>query len=263
MSRLAKFIFYIAIALASFTAYAETSLNIPILCYHNLSPIPGSMNLTPQRFEQQIKWLKDNGFTFITLNDAVEYLQGKKSSLPNKSIVITADDGWKSDYTYMYPIVKKYKIPVTLFIYPETISAGKNALTWKELAELKDTGLFTIQSHTVSHPNFKQEKRRRSSPSYEAFVKNELVNSKKTLEDKLGVKISYLAWPFGIYDKYLEQAAASAGYDMAFTIDYRTANKGFRPMAQPRFMIVETESQKFPSLMKQAMVKTQVSGVKN
>lgn len=134
------------------TAWAAESLNIPVLCYHNLNPTkPGSMNLTPARFESQIKWLKDNGFTIIPLKEAVDYLQGKRDSLPPKAVVVTADDGWKSVYTYMYPIVKKYQIPVTLFIYPQTISTGKNAMTWDELKELQHTGLFDIQSHTYSH----------------------------------------------------------------------------------------------------------------
>ena len=64
-----------------------------------------------------MKWIKDNGFTVIPLTEAVAYLQGKRASLPAKSIVITADDGWESDYTYMFPIIKKYNIPITLFIY--------------------------------------------------------------------------------------------------------------------------------------------------
>lgn len=225
--------------------FANNTVNIPILCYHNFNPtVPGSMNLTPQKFEAQLKWLKDNGFTIIPLKQAVEYLQDKRDSLPAKSIVITADDGWESVYTYMFPLVKKYNIPVTLFIYPQTISQGKHAMTWDQLKELQHTGLFDIQGHTYWHPNFKQEKKKLSSPDYEKFVKKQLVDSKKILEDKLGIKISFLAWPFGIYDNYLEQAATNAGYVMAFSIDARTANTGYRSMAQPRFMIIEGQSMK-------------------
>jgi peptidoglycan/xylan/chitin deacetylase (PgdA/CDA1 family) len=256
MKHLANFLsgLLFIIALLPSVTLADNIINIPILCYHNLNPTkPGSMNLTPQRFESQIKWLKENGFTIIPLKDAVQFLQGKRQSLPEKSVVITADDGWQSVYTYMYPIVKKYNIPVTLFIYPETISSGKNAMTWDELKELKQTGLFDIQGHTYSHPNFKQEKRHRSAVNFEKFVKGELINSKKILEDKLGVKITLLAWPFGIYNDYLEKEAADAGYDMAFSIDYRTANRSYKPMAQPRYMIVVSESMKtFAGIVNQA-----------
>lgn len=226
-------------------AFAEDGINIPILCYHNFNPtIPGSMTLTPQKFEAQLKYLKDNGFTIIPLKEAVEYLQGTRASLPPKSVVITADDGWESVYTYMVPLVRKYNIPVTLFIYPQTISQGKHAMTWEQLKELQQTGLFDIQGHTYWHPNFKHEKKKLSASNYEKFVTEQLVKSKKILEDKLDKKIIFLAWPFGIYDAYLEQEAAKAGYVMSFSIDARSANKSFRPMAQPRFMIIEGQTMK-------------------
>src|ERR1700730_7814583 len=153
-------LFLVSIILFSCISFADNTNNIPILCYHNLNPaVSGSMNMTPQKFEDEIKWLKDDGFTIIPLKEAVEYFQGKRESLPKKSVVITADDGWESVYHYMRPIVKKYNIPVTLFIYPGTISEGKHALTWDQLKELQQTGLFDIQGHTNSHPNFKQTKK--------------------------------------------------------------------------------------------------------
>src|SRR5271170_4024886 len=102
-------------------ASAGEKINIPILCYHNLNPtVKGSMNLTPEKFEAQIKWIKDHGYTVIPLQQAVEYLNGSRDSLPPKPVVVTDDDGWQSVYTYMYPVIRKYKIPVTLFIYPGT-----------------------------------------------------------------------------------------------------------------------------------------------
>lgn len=239
-------LFFIACILFSLNTFSDNNtIRIPILCYHNLNPTkPGSMNMTPAEFESQIKWLKDNGFTITPLNNIVEYLQGKRTSLPNKPIAITADDGWESVYQYMLPIVKKYNIPVTLFIYPETISAGKHALTWNQLKALQQTGLFDIQGHTYSHPNFKIEKRTLSSDAYQKFVQTELQKSKKILEDNLGKKITLLAWPFGIYDPYLEQAAENAGYVMAFSIDARKAKKDDKAMAVPRYMIVEPLSMK-------------------
>jgi peptidoglycan/xylan/chitin deacetylase (PgdA/CDA1 family) len=226
--------------LLPYMTLAGNSVNIPILCYHNLNTtIPGDMNMKPAKFEAEMKWLKENGFTFIPLKTAVEYLQGKQIALPLKPVVLTADDGWQSVYTYMYPVIRKYNIPTTLFIYPETISNGKHAMTWDELKELQKTGLFDIQGHTYSHPNFKHEKRDLSASHFEKFVSVELVNSKKVLDEKLHIQVTLLAWPFGIYNDYLEQQAKKAGYEMAFTIDAETANRGYKPMAQPRFMIVD------------------------
>ena len=257
MPRLSRFLFCIFLIISDlfFTAaFADKSLNVAILCYHNLNPtVPGSMNMTPSKFEAEMKWLKDNGYNFIPLKMVVEYLQGKRTSLPDKAVVLTADDGWQSQYTYMYPIIKKYNIPATFFIYPGTISEGKHAMTWDELKELQKTGLIDIQGHTFSHPNFKLERKVRTEAQYDKFVENELANSKKVLEDKLGVKITLLAWPFGIYNPYLEDQAAKAGYTMAFTIDARPANKKYQPMSQPRYMIIDAQSlQKFQSIVKQA-----------
>lgn len=221
------------------------SPNIPILCYHNFNPsVSGSMNMTPEKFEAQLKWLKENGFTVISLKEAVEFLEGKRNSLPAKPIVITADDGWESAYTYLYPLAKKYNIPVTLFVYPETISAGKHAMTWEELRKLEQTGLFNVQAHTLSHPNFKHERRNRSAASYAKFVTAELVNSKRILEENMGHPIEFLAWPFGIYDSYLEEQASKAGYKMAFSIDARSANSHFRSTSEPRFMMIQGQSMK-------------------
>ncbi len=235
--------FFIVIATMVFpySAYSDNkNLNIPIILYHNLNPtVPGSMTITPEKFETNLKLLKAHGFTFIPLKDAVEYLQGKRNTLPPKPVVLTADDGWESVYTYMYPIVKKLNIPTTLFIYPASISSGKHFLSWDQLLELKHSGLFDIQGHTYTHPNFKIAKRHLSAASYKQFVQKELVTSKKILEDKLDINVTLLAWPFGIYNNFLENEAEKAGYDMAFTIGYHTANRHFKPMEQPRFMIVD------------------------
>lgn len=230
---------------------ADDSKEVPILVYHNFNPtVPGSMSITPERFESQLKWIKENGYTVIPLQNLVSYLQGKNITLPEKPVVITADDGWASVYTYMVPLVRKYNIPVTLFIYPETISHGHHAMTWEQLKQLQQTGLFDIQGHTYGHPNFKQEKKHLAANNYEKLVHRELFDSKKVLEDKLGTKITLLAWPFGIYNDYLEQQAANAGYIMAFSIDARHTAKSKRPMAQPRYMIVAGQSMKtFAAIM--------------
>ena len=264
LGRCCYFLLLIISLTISGRVFADGMINIPILVYHNFNPtIPGSMTLKPDKFETQIKWLKDNGFTIIPLQEAVAYLQGKRTSLPEKSVVITADDGWESVYKYMVPIVKKNNIPVTLFIYPETISEGKNAMSWDQLKELQKTGLFDIQSHTDWHPNFKQERKRRSADSYQQFVSKELAHSKNTLEEKLGIKVTLLAWPFGIYDTSLENAAAKAGYTMAFSIDARPANRGYRDMAQPRFMIIEDQSmQTFIGIVNGAKLKNNAANKK-
>jgi peptidoglycan/xylan/chitin deacetylase (PgdA/CDA1 family) len=231
--------------------WADNSLSVPILTYHNFDPsTPGSMTLSTQKFEEQMQWLKDNGYTVIPLKDLVNYLEGKTASVPAKSVVVTADDGRDSVYKYMLPIVRKFNIPVTLFIYPSSISNASYAMTWEQLKELQKTGLFDIQGHTYWHPNFKQDKKRLSPADYQKFLQTQLVKSKQVLDQKLNINVTLLAWPFGIYDNELEQAAENAGYEMAFSIDARAANKSENKMAMPRYMIVAGQSmQTFASII--------------
>jgi peptidoglycan/xylan/chitin deacetylase (PgdA/CDA1 family) len=235
----------LAIFLFSPIAAADDSIRVPILAYHNFDPsVPGEMTLSPARFEEQLIWLKENGYTVIPLKELVSYLQGKTSSIPEKSVVITADDGRLSVYKYMWPLARKYNVPITLFIYPTSISNASYAMTWAQLKELQETGLFDIQGHTYWHPNFKQEKKRLSQSEYQKLVDAQLVSSKKIIDKKLGTDITLLAWPFGIYDDYLGQEASKAGYVMAFSIDGRPAKKSEAAMSQPRYMIVAGQSMK-------------------
>lgn len=233
------------------TTFAAQSIDVPVLAYHKIHPTKtDSMTLSTSKFEAQMAWLKNNGYTVIPMSQLVNYLHGKINTLPPKPVVITDDDGRDSVYTYMLPIIKKYHYPVTLFIYPQIISHQKYALTWEQLKELQKTGLFTVEDHTYWHPNFKQDKKSMSPSAYEKMVFTNLVTSKKLIEKKLGTPVTLLAWPFGIHDAYLENQAAKYGYQEAFTISHRDANRSERSMAQPRYMIVEGQTMKtFESIM--------------
>lgn len=219
-------------------SYAVQS--IPVLCYHRCgAEVKDSMTIKTKDFASQLEWLIKNGYTVITLDTAARYIKGEIKSIPAKSIVITADDGHKSVYSDMAPIIKKYKVPVTLFIYPSAISNAKYAMTWDQLRELEATKLFHVESHTYWHPNFKREKKTLSKEEYEKSVHAQLYKSKATLEKKMGHGIKYLAWPFGIYDKDLLVKAKEAGYAMAFSIDNHHMKAGLDNMAQPRYMIID------------------------
>lgn len=141
----------------------------------------------------------------------------------------------------MLPLIKKYRIPVTLFLYPSAISNASYAMTWEQIKELKKTGLFEFQSHTYWHPNFKKDKKRLSPAEYEKLVQMQLKKSKERLERELGTKIDMLAWPFGIYDDYLATKAAEAGYVAAFTIERHHASASDNIMMLPRYLMMNTD----------------------
>jgi peptidoglycan/xylan/chitin deacetylase (PgdA/CDA1 family) len=128
------------------------------------------------------------------------------------------DDAHKSVYSDMLPLVKKYNVPVTIFVYPSAISNAKYAMTYDQLRTLKKNG-FDIQSHTFWHPNFKRDKKKMSPAEFEKSVTTQLKKSKERLEKEVGGTVDLLAWPFGIYDDYLIKRAGEVGYKATFTIE--------------------------------------------
>lgn len=226
-------------------AGAEDPASVPVLNYHRFGPsVADGMTVTNKVFESQLQWLKDNGYTVIPLRTLVNYLRGEGPAPPPKSVVITADDAHKTVYTDMFPVVRKYNIPVTLFIYPSAVSNASYAMTWEQLQELKKTGLFDMQSHTFWHPNFKQEKKKLKPDAYQKLVETQLKKSKAILEKRFGTPVDLLAWPFGIYDDELEKDAAKAGYVAAFSIDRRHAAKSEKIQAQPRYLMANGDGTK-------------------
>ncbi len=240
------FVIFLAVAMCSqFPVQAAEPPGVPVLCYHRFGPrFADSMTTTTPVFEAQLKWLQENGYTVIPLRTLVDYLLGQGPPPPPKAVVITADDAHKTVYTDMLPLVKKYNIPVTIFVYPSAVSRADYVMTWEQLKELQDTGLFDLQSHTFWHPNFKKEKKKLKPEEYQKLVHDQLTKSKASLERRFGKTVDILAWPFGIYDEELEQAAAKAGYVAAFSIERRLANPSERIMAQPRYIITEVDKVK-------------------
>ena len=219
-------------------ALAQGSVHVPILIYHRFGPVAtDSMTVTTALFESQLKYFKDKGYEVIPLRELVDYYLGKKQAPSPRSVVITADDGHISVYREMLPLVKKYHIPVTLFIYPSAISNASYAMTWGQLRELKETGLFDFQSHTFWHPNFKKEKKRLIPAEYENFVAMQLRRSKEKLEKELNVRVDMLGWPFGIYDDDLIRKAKEAGYVATFTMERHPAGTQDNVMALPRYLM--------------------------
>lgn len=227
---------------SSVTSAEDTALNVPILVYHRFGPsAAGSTMVSTTVFESQMKWLSDNQYRVIPMGVLVNRLLGKGPPIPPKSVIITVDDDHKSIYSELLPIVLRLGIPVTLFIYPSAISNASYAMTWEQLKELQQTGLFDIQSHTYWHPNFIKDKRKLSSEAYEQLVEMQLVKSRNVLEKQIGSKVDLLAWPFGIYDDFLIKAAVKAGYIVAFSIDRRRVTVSESIMALPRYLMVNED----------------------
>ena len=128
----------------------RTDVAIPVLLYHNFVTIvpdsdPDNYSYinTPESFEENIKTLLDNGYTTISFKDLNDAYSGK-STLPNKPIIITFDDGYYSNYEYIYPILKKYNVKASIFVVTDKIDKeidGIKYLTWDNCLEIQNRGL--------------------------------------------------------------------------------------------------------------------------
>jgi peptidoglycan/xylan/chitin deacetylase (PgdA/CDA1 family) len=215
---------------------------VPILVYHRLAPtVLDSMTVSLPVFESQLAYLADHGYTAIPLSRLVAWLAGEAPAPPPRSVVLTADDGHRSVYERMLPIVRRAGLPVTLFVYPSAISNASYALTWPQVRELAATGLFDIQSHTLWHPNLLKERAAQAPEAFARFVDAQLRLSKARIERETGAPVQMLAWPFGLYDADLMRRAAGAGYRAAFTIERRHARRGDDLMALPRYLITDLD----------------------
>lgn len=129
---------------------------IPVLMYHDFAPMVSkdrsSNTVSTDLFDKQLKALLDQGYTPVTFYHLDLYLD-KKAGLPIKPVIITADDGYLSNYTIAYPLLKKYRIPATFFV--TTAFMGVNTqfshITWEQAKEMEESGLIDIQSHTHRH----------------------------------------------------------------------------------------------------------------
>ncbi len=194
------------------------SIRIPIFIYHSIRPYPlsDSQNLrdyeiTPELFEKELKYLQDNGYVPISLDElAADMKVGMTFPIP-KPVVLTFDDGWQNQYKYAFPLLKKYYMTGTFFVF--TNSIGKpHFLTWNNLKEMQAAGM-TIGSHTLSHPYL--------NGLSLTQVKTEVIKSKKILEDHLGKPVVHFASPFGYTNPDIMAIVKSAGYTTG-----RTTYKG-------------------------------------
>ncbi|WP_321896288.1 polysaccharide deacetylase family protein [Paraburkholderia heleia] len=233
----------VATALYPLTAHADAAQPVSeatILVYHRFAQdAADSMTVRVTTFEAHLAWLRAHGYQIVSLRDIVTWLEDPSARLPSRAIAITVDDGHRSVYEVMRSIVLRERFPVTLFIYPSAISNASYAMTWPELRELRDTGLFDIQSHTWWHPNFNTERRRLSAPAFEQFALTQFAHSRELLEHQLGGHVDLLAWPFGIHDDELAGLAQHAGYRAAFTIEPHHVTRSTQPLAIPRFLMVD------------------------
>jgi peptidoglycan/xylan/chitin deacetylase (PgdA/CDA1 family) len=222
--------------------YTEISLKaqgqrVPVIMYHDVLPDKNVwFDTTTEEFEQQMKWIADQGITPISLDQLYRHLtQGEQ--VPDKSIVLTFDDNYQGFHDQALPILEKYKFPAAMFVHTHYVGdkSGKHPkMDWPTLKELIKNPLITIGSHTVTHPADITQL------AQEDQIK-ELTESKATLEKELEKPMPYLAYPDGKNDKTVQENARSAGYKMAFTMENTPAEESPNIMCVGRYIQTRIE----------------------
>jgi peptidoglycan/xylan/chitin deacetylase (PgdA/CDA1 family) len=235
--------------------YSGNSLKgVPVLLYHHI--LPKQENNDPENggivslenFELQMDYLAANGYKTVTLEELEEYVLNKRE-LPPKTVAITFDDGYQSNYLYAYPILKKHGFQATVFLVTSLLNEQPlqfnpeefDYLSWPELKEMHDVFRFGSHSHSLhweleGQPAFFHLKAEE--------IKGDLIYSSQLLGSQ------YFAYPFGAYDQRAKELLSQSGYRMAFTVKEGLVKPGDDPLELKRLPVFNwTSLRQFAGLL--------------
>lgn len=190
--------------------FVASHYTVPILMYHYINdeePLKSRLGVSPEAFEKQMRFLRRHNYNIITLEELVNLVAGK-NKIPRKTVAITFDDGYLDNYANAYPVLKKYNIPAAIFVVINRIGkrlGQDDYMGWDQIKELAGSGLITIGSHSMSHPNL-------SEVDSQDKLEYEILESKKILEEKLKKGIGFFSYPFGGLSVKARASCARAGY---------------------------------------------------
>lgn len=224
-----------------------------VMSYHEIADKSETLDpfytVSPENFERQIRWLIDNGYHFVSVDDIIRYRKHHKP-LPSKAVLLTFDDGYQSVYANAYPILKKYKIPAVVALVGiwlqskekvdfdgQTIDRSK-FLSRSEIKEMVASGLIAIGSHSynlhhgitgnpqgnqqpaaTTHQWLPGQKRYEDDKTYRQRVYNDLRQNIKFLKSYTGQEPHVIVWPYGRYNDDVRKVAEELGMPVGLTLD--------------------------------------------
>lgn len=187
--------------------------SLPVLMYHHVVPDGAACNdacITVSRLEQDFRWLNENGYHTVLPR---ELAAGQP--LPEKAVLITFDDGYRSNYDLAYPLLQKYQIKaaIAIIVYMQDLWAG-SFLTWDMCREMDASGLVEIGSHGYAIHNLDgrngvpvsgqangvERKEGESGAAFKSRVLDDLRKSYDRIYAEVGTAPAYFAYPFGKTD---------------------------------------------------------------
>ena len=189
---------------------------IRILVYHAIADLAPRddhwrMSVPPALLAAQMRWLRQQGYSIVSLGEALEMVQGKRPMAEN-AVAVTFDDGFHDTLTRAYPILEREQVPATVFVVPQFLEASKpfpwlerptpfeRPLSWDELRRLASQPMVSVGSHTWSH--------RRLSGLSPEDQQQDIAQSKTVLEARLGRPIPWFAYPYGNAGSFSEETIA-------------------------------------------------------
>ena len=171
-----------------------------ILLYHHVAEdTPPSTSISPANFDAHLRYLRDNDFNVIALDRMIDSLRSGQS-LPEKSVVITFDDGYSSIFDEAFPMLESYGYPFTLFLSTQPIDDGlSNYMTWDQIRQMSAADVI-IANHMVDHPYMLELKDNESDSQRLTRLQEDLLKAEQRIEQETGQSHRYLAYPYGEYD---------------------------------------------------------------
>jgi poly-beta-1,6-N-acetyl-D-glucosamine N-deacetylase len=218
---------------------------VPVIMYHDIrAKKEVFFDVTPPEFEAALQSIQKQGLTPISVDQLLTHLR-TGLPLPEKPILLTFDDGYAGQYEFVYPLLKKYKYPGMFSIYTDKLDKkiGRPGITWAQLKEMAADPLVTISAHSVTHP-------KDVSQLPDDKLRYEIQQSKKVLEERLGVEIHVFTYPEGNYDARVIKFIEAAGYWGAFTMDDN--NEGFAGQSESLLAIKRFGQSTLPQVLAKA-----------
>lgn len=214
---------------------------VTVLIYHRFgeSRYP-STNVSLERFEEQMAYLRDSGYRVISLAEMVRRLRDR---LPfeDRTVVLTVDDGYRSVYDKAWPVLKRYGYPFTVFLYTAQHEAGNpNYLGWGQIQEMQAAGV-DFQDHSFSHHRMAHRPAGMDDAAYRDWLRKDMERSRLVLAEKLGRMPTVFAVPYGEYNQAVTEEARRLGFEAVLRQDPGAVSSATDPYAIPREAILGNE----------------------
>ncbi|HZD11463.1 MAG TPA: polysaccharide deacetylase family protein [Candidatus Binatia bacterium] len=175
------------------------TVRVPILMYHYISEAPEDadeyrtdLSVPPQRFREQLQYLKDHGFTTVSLYDLSLAVTARKE-LPEKPIILTFDDGYLDSYQNAFPLLREFGFTGTFFVVTEFVDkATPGYMSWAMIEEMAAAGM-DIENHSKTHADL-------SGQSRDTLIW-QIRGAQETLTAHLGSVPRFFCYPGGRYDE--------------------------------------------------------------